>query len=148
MTDQNNAEVVYNQTGGIGECPEPKSVRECALIAARAAHDKKALNIVIQDVRELISVTDYFVIATASNSRQVNAIIDNIEEDVRRKGGMKPTHREGGAGGMWTLLDYGEFVVHVFQPEARDYYRLEELWNDAPTLDLSKEEGFEDLNEA
>ena len=145
MTDQNNAEVVYNQTGGIVECPEPKSVRECALIAARAAHDKKALNI---DVRELISVTDYFVIATASNSRQVNAIIDNIEEDVRRKGGMKPTHREGGAGGMWTLLDYGEFVVHVFQPEARDYYRLEELWNDAPTLDLSKEEGFEDLNEA
>ena len=143
MTDQNNTEVVYNQTGGIVECPEPKSVRECALIAARAA-----LNIVIQDVRELISVTDYFVIATASNSRQVNAIIDNIEEDVRRKGGMKPTHREGGAGGMWTLLDYGEFVVHVFQPEARDYYRLEELWNDAPTFDLSKEEGFEDLEEA
>ena len=85
------------------------------------------------------------MIATASNSRQVNAIVDNIEEEVRRKGGMKPTHREGGAEGMWTLLDYGEFVVHVFQPEARDYYRLEALWNDAPVLDLSQEEGFEEM---
>ena len=133
---QDMPEVVYNQTGGIVECPVPKSVRECAIIAAQAAHDKKAVDIVIQDVRELISVTDYFVIVTASNSRQVNAIVDNIEEEGRRKGGMKPTHREGGAGGAWTLLDYGEFVVHVFQPEARDYYRLEELWNDAPTLEL------------
>ena len=143
MTEMNDGEVVYNRTGGIVECPVPKSVRECAIIAARAAHDKKALDVMIQDVRELTSETD-FVIATASNSRQVNAIVDNIEDEVRRKGGMKPTHREGGAGGMWTLLDYGEFVVHVFQPEARDYYRLEELWNDAPTIDLSQEEGFEE----
>ena len=144
MTEEMN-EVVYNQTGGIVECPVPKSVRECVILAARAANDKKASDIMVQDVRELVSVTDYFVIATASNSRQVNAIVDNIEEDVRRKGGMKPTHREGGAEGMWTLLDYGEFVVHVFQPEARDYYRLEALWNDAPVLDLSQEEGFEEM---
>ena len=144
MTEEMN-EVVYNPTGGIVECPVPKSVRECAILAARAANDKKASDIMIQDVRELVSVTDYFVIATASNSRQVNAIVDNIEEEVRRKGGMKPTHREGGAEGMWTLLDYGEFVVHVFQEEARDYYRLEALWNDAPILDLSQEEGFEEM---
>lgn len=137
MTTQDNREVVYNQTGGIISCPEPKSARECAIIAAQAAYDKKALDIVVQDVQELVSVTDYFVIATASNSRQVNAIVDNIEDEVRCKGGMKPTHREGSAGGTWTLLDYGGFVVHVFQPEARDYYRLEELYNDAPTLDLS-----------
>lgn len=145
MTEYVNQEVVYNQTGGVVECPEPKPVRECVILAARAANDKKASDIMVQDVRELVSVTDYFVIATASNSRQVNAIVDNVEEEVRRKGGMKPMHREGGAEGMWTLLDYGEFVVHVFQPEARDYYRLEALWNDAPILDLSQEEGFEEL---
>lgn len=152
MTEETSVETagekpVYNQTGGIVECPVPKSIRECALIAARAALGKKASNITVQDVRELTSVADYFVIATASNSRQVNAIVDSIEEDVRRKGGMKPTHREGGAGGMWTLLDYSDFVVHVFQPEARNFYRLEELWNDAPVIDLSQEEGFEGLEE-
>ena len=138
-------EVVYNQTGGVVECPVPKSPRECALIAARAANEKKASDIMVQDVEELVSVTDFFVIATASNSRQVNAIVDAIEEEVRRKGGMKPIHREGGNDGMWTLLDYGSFVVHVFQPESRDYYRLEALWNDAPIIDLSKEDGFEEL---
>ena len=138
-------EVVYNQTGGIVECPVPKSPRECAILAARAANDKKATDIMIQDVRELVSVTDFFVIATASNSRQVNAIVDNIEEEVRRKGGVKPIHLEGGSDGLWTLLAYGTFVVHVFQPETRDYYRLEALWNDAPIIDLSQEEGFEEM---
>ena len=144
MTEELNEEVVYNQTGGVVECPVPKSVRECVLIAARAANEKKASDIMVQDVRELVSVTDYFVIVTASNSRQVNAIVDNIEEEVRRKGGMKPIRREG-TDGLWTLLDYGEFVVHVFQEETREYYRLEALWNDAPIIDLSQEEGFEEL---
>ena len=124
---------------------EQKTSRELAIIAAQAADEKKATDILVQDVAELVGETDFFVIVTASNSRQVNAIVDNIEEEVRRKGGMKPTHREGGAEGMWTLLDYGEFVVHVFQPEAHDYYRLEALWNDAPVLDLSQEEGFEEM---
>ena len=144
MTEELNEEVVYNQTGGVVECPVPKSVRECVLIAARAANEKKASDIMVQDVRELVSVTDYFVIVTASNSRQLNAIVDNIEEEVRRKGGMKPIRREG-TDGLWTLLDYGEFVVHVFQEETREYYRLEALWNDAPIIDLSQEEGFEEL---
>ena len=144
MTEELNEEVVYNQTGGVVECPVPKSVRECVLIAARAAIEKKASDIMVQDVRKLVSVTDYFVIVTASNSRQVNAIVDNIEEEVRRKGGMKPIRREG-TDGLWTLLDYGEFVVHVFQEETREYYRLEALWNDAPIIDLSQEEGFEEL---
>ena len=105
---------------------EALPARECALIAARAACSKKATDVMIQDVRELVSVTDYFVIATAANNRQVAAIIDAIEEAERKQGGVKPLHTEGTNDGVWALLDYGAFVVHVFQPEARDFYQLEE----------------------
>lgn len=80
----------------------------------------------------LSGVTDYFVIATAANSRQVDAIIDEIEDKLREEASIKPTHREMSADGSWSLLDYGNIVVHVFMPETREYYRLEALWNDAP----------------
>lgn len=106
--------------------------RECALIAAKAADEKKATDIMVQEVCDLIGVTDYFVIATAANSRQVDAIIDEIEDKLREDAGIKPTHREMSADGSWSLLDYGNIVVHVFMPETREYYRLEALWNDAP----------------
>ncbi len=121
------------------------TAKECALIAARAADEKKATDIMVQEVKDLISVTDYFVIATATNSRQVESIIDEIEEQERKIAGVKPLHREGTADGLWALLDYGEFVVHVFQPETREYYRLEALWNDAPIIDLAKEAGLVDV---
>ena len=128
-----------------GYVTESLSSRERALIAAKAADEKKATDIMVQEVRELISVTDYFVIATAANSRQVQAIIDEIEEKEREAAGVKPFHREGTTDGLWALLDYGDFVVHVFQPETRDYYRLEALWNDAPVIDLAQEPGFDAL---
>ena len=94
---------------------------------------------------ELVGETDFFVIVTASNSRQVNSIVDAIKEDLRDEGGVKPFHVEGTQDGSWSLLDYGQIVVHVFQPETREYYRLEELWNDAPVLDLAKEAGLCDV---
>ena len=119
--------------------------RACAIVAAQAADEKKATDIMVQEVRDLIGVTDYFVIATASNSRQVEAIIDEVEDELREKQGVKPTHREGSADGSWSLLDYGDIVVHVFQPETREYYRLEALWNDAPVVDLAKEAGLTDI---
>lgn len=119
--------------------------RRCALIAAHAADDKKATDIMVQEVRDLIGVTDYFVIVTAANSRQVDAIIDEIEDKLRTEAGIKPTHSEISRDGSWSLLDYGNIVVHVFQPETREYYRLEALWNDAPVIDLAAEEGFENL---
>ena len=121
-----------------------QGARECAIIAAKAADEKKATDIMVQQVDELIGVTDYFVIATARNDRQVAAIIDAIEEDLRVIGGVKPLHREDKER-TWQLLDYGNIVVHVFQPEARDYYRLEELWNDAPVMDLAAEAGLTDV---
>ena len=119
--------------------------RQCALCAARAADEKKATDILVQDVRELVSSTDYFVIVTAANSRQVEAIIDEIEEALREQMHIKPSHTEDSRDGSWSLLDYGDVVVHVFMPEAREYYRLEELWNDAPTIDLAAEAGLTDV---
>ena len=118
--------------------------KDYAIIAARAADEKKATDIVVQNVGEIISVTDYFVIVTAANSRQVNAIIEAIEEAERLQANIKPLHREETRDGSWELLDYGSVVVHVFQPETREYYRLEALWNDAPIMDLAAEAGITD----
>ena len=118
--------------------------REGALIAARAANEKKASDIVVQNVGALISVTDYFVTLTARNERQAQAIIEEVEDRLRGHD-LKVIHRELTPGGTWSLLDYGSFIVHVFQPEAREHYRLEALWEAAPVVDLNAEEGFEDL---
>lgn len=117
--------------------------KDYAIIAARAADEKKATDIVVQNVGDIISVTEYFVIVTAANNRQVNAIVDAIEEAERLQADIKPLHREETRDGSWELLDYGSVVVHVFQPETREYYRLEALWNDAPVMDLAEEAGIE-----
>lgn len=118
--------------------------RACALVAAQAADELKATDLLVQEVGKLMSSTEYFVIATARNNRQVEAIVDRVEEKLRKEKGIKPLHTEGVEDGTWALLDYGSFIVHVFQPEARDYYRLESLWNDAPIVDL-KEAGITDM---
>lgn len=104
-------------------------------IAAAAAAEKKATDIVALYVAETLVVTDYFIIATGANDRQVHAIADNIE-DALREAGAKPIGREGERELKWVLLDYGDFVVHVFQPDERGFYRLEKLWSDAPALEL------------
>ncbi|MEQ2956329.1 ribosome silencing factor [Slackia piriformis] len=109
------------------------------MIAARAADSKKATDILIQDVRELVGITDFFVIVTAQNNRQISAVLDAIEEVEIKEAGVKPFSVEGAQEGFWALQDYGDFVVHVFQPEGRDYYRLEEIWNDAPTIPFVSE---------
>lgn len=109
------------------------------MIAARAADSKKATDILIQDVRELVGITDFFVIVTAQNNRQISAVLDAIEEAEIKEAGVKPFSVEGAQEGFWALQDYGDFVVHVFQPEGRDHYRLEEIWNDAPTIPFASE---------
>ena len=110
--------------------------KELALVAAEAASDKKAEDIVALCVSELLVVTDYFVIATGRTNIQVKAIADEVEEQLRVRGAAKPIGREGASEAKWILLDYGDLVVHVFQPEERDFYRLEKLWGDAPRLEL------------
>lgn len=110
--------------------------REQALIAARAADEKKASDIVIQDVEKLLVITDYFVLATGQNVRQVLSIVEAVEEALTKEAHIKPISIEGVDEAAWVLLDYGDFIVHVFQPDVREYYRLETLWGDAPIVDV------------
>ena len=105
------------------------------LVAARAASDKLATHIMAFDVSEQLAITDAFVLASASNDRQVKAIVDEIE-DKARDAGRKPIRREGERDGRWVLIDYGDVVVHVQHEEERQFYALERLWRDCPVIDL------------
>ena len=105
-----------------------------ALAAARAGADKQGQRIAVLDVRELIVITDYFVIVSASSERQARTIAEEVERSLRGLG-VKPLRREGESDGIWILLDYVDVVVHVFREEERDFYDLERLWRDAPTVE-------------
>ena len=111
---------------------------EMAAIAARAAASKLADDVVVIDVSGQLVITDCFVIASASNERQVNAIVDEVEEKMRRAG-YKPARREGAREGRWTLLDYVDIVVHIQHQDERNFYALDRLWGDCPmvAVDLS-----------
>jgi len=117
-------------------------LKEAALRAAEVAWEKKGEDVVVVNVGELLVVVDYFVIATAVNDRQVRAIVDSVEDALREEAGIKPIGREGLDEGRWALLDYGDLVVHIFQPEARDFYRLDNLWGDAPITRLDPDLGL------
>jgi ribosome-associated protein len=107
--------------------------RELALVAAAAAADKKAHDIVVLDVSDQLIITDCFVIASAPNERQVGAIVDSVEEKLREVG-TKPVRREGAREGRWVLLDFVDVVVHVQHAEERSFYALERLWKDCPRV--------------
>lgn len=106
--------------------------------AARAAADKQAHDVVALDVSERLAITDAFVIASATSERQVNAVVDAIEESLAELG-EKPVRREGRSGGRWVLLDYITVIVHVQHQEDRVFYALERLWNDSPVIDITAE---------
>ena len=112
--------------------------RELVYAAARAASDKLATNIISFDVSEQLAITDAFVIASAGNERQVKSIVDEVEDKLREIG-AKPLRREGERDGRWVLIDYGEIVVHVQHEEERQFYALERLWRDCPTIALPAE---------
>jgi len=103
--------------------------------AARAAQDKKATDVAVLDVREVSSFTDYFLICSGQNLRQVKAIADAVEEALL-KAQEKPAHIEGYARADWVLLDYFDFIVHVFTPAMREFYALERLWGSAERIDV------------
>ena len=106
-----------------------------ARIAARAAADKLAEDVVVIDVSNQLVITDCFVIASGSNDRQVNAIVDEVE-DKMRQAGYKPARREGTREGRWTLLDYVDIVVHIQHQDERNFYALDRLWRDCPTIEV------------
>jgi len=117
--------------------PASERAVELALAAAQAAADKKADDIVIIDVADQLVITDAFLVASAPNERQVQAIVDAIEErllDLPEK--AKPVRREGERGGRWVLLDYVDLVVHVQHSEEREFYSLDRLWKDCPTIEF------------
>lgn len=111
---------------------------ELARVAAVAAADKLAANVVALDVSEQLAITDVFVIASAPSDRQVKAIVDAVEEKLLDLH-AKPVRREGHREGRWVLLDFGEVVVHVQHEEERAFYALERLWRDCPVVELPAE---------
>ncbi len=110
-------------------------VSRWSIIAARAADDKQGRATLVIDVGDVLAITDQFVITSASNTRQVATIAQEIEERISVEGGPKPLRIEGLDDVHWVLLDYGSFVVHVFLEETRSYYELERLWADVPRLE-------------
>ena len=108
-------------------------VRELAFCAAREAVERRAQDVVVLDLRGLTSATDYFVLASGESDVQVQAIAERIEERLRQEKDVRPWHVEGLQNMRWVLLDYVDFVVHVFHREARSFYELERLWADAPS---------------
>ena len=105
-----------------------------ARAAARAADDKGATAVMVLQVGPVLGICEFFVLASAANDRQVKAVVDAVQERIRDEVGEKPRSVEGADGRRWVLIDYGDVVVHVFHAEEREYYRIERLYADAPTL--------------
>ncbi len=114
---------------------EPK---DTAFEIAHVLDEKKACDIVIADVSEVADICDFFVIATAPNKRLVDSLVDDVDEHMAALG-VSHGDIEGREECTWALMDYGPVVVHIFQPEAREYYRLERLWNRARFYDVDEE---------
>lgn len=110
------------------------SIESRVRLAVAAALDKKAFDLNVLSVGDLTSIADFFILASASNERQAAAIADSVQETLREKMKVKPLLVEGATPGRWVLLDYGDFIFHIFTEETRRFYGLERLWGDAPNM--------------
>ncbi len=119
----------------LAEAADPEVVLDAVKAAARAADDKKAEAVVVLDVGEVLSITGWFVIASGANARQVKTIAEEVEARLKAEVDLAPLRIEGLDANRWVLLDYGDFVVHVFLEEEREYYQLERLWSDVPVVE-------------
>ena len=117
------------------------SPEELTRAIAAIASDKKAIDIVALDLRAVAGYTDFFLICSGNTDRQTKAIHDAIHEELKKGHGILPRRVEGLGQARWVLMDYLDCVVHVFTPDMRDYYRLEQLWGDVPRLELDLDEG-------
>ena len=121
--------------GKIGDdSPLPDEVHR----AVELSQERKAHQVTVLDLRDISTATYYFVIASGNSDVQVKAIADHVIEELKKEG-LRPQHVEGLSGGRWVLLDYIDFVVHVFHPQARAFYQLENLWGDAPRWEASED---------
>jgi ribosome-associated protein len=134
--------IIRKQSDDLHGGPPPQETAEVSeatwLSAVRAAQSKKALDIVVLDLREITSLTDHFIICTGTNVRQNQAIADEIHLQVKQRGEL-PISREGYDNAEWILLDYGDFIVHIFLEKTRTFYDLERLWRHAKKVDLPPE---------
>ncbi|QNN81705.1 ribosome silencing factor [Brachybacterium sp. Z12] len=118
----------------------PEESLDLSRVAAQAAVDKFAQEVIGLDVSELVVITDVFLVCSGDSERQVSAIVDGIEEVLLTERRRKPLRREGERDARWVLLDYGDIVVHVQHAEDRAFYALERLWRDAPVIDLQTDQ--------
>ena len=118
--------------------PKISAALQLAQVAARAADEKQGSKIVVLNVGEVLAITELFVVATASNSRQVGAIQSEVSHKVREVLGRSPLRSEGTVEQQWVLIDYGDVVVHIFAQEARDFYEIERLYFDAQQMPWSQ----------
>jgi ribosome-associated protein len=112
---------------------------DAVLTAAAASASKKAQDIIILDVSARLVITDHFLICSGNTDRQVRTIAEEVERQMREQMGRKPMRREGLPDASWVVLDYIDFVVHVFRKEEREYYELERLWSDVPVVPVHDE---------
>lgn len=108
-----------------------------AVDVADAADDRKATDLVVLEVADVLAVVDLFLLATATSDRQLKAVAESIEERARERHGRRPQRREGRADSGWLILDFGDVVCHLFSSEQRDFYSLERLWADVPRIDVA-----------
>ena len=109
---------------------------ETVKLALHSAGEKKAFKTIALDLREVASFTEFFIITSGANQRQVQAIADEIDEQLNKQLKTKPVRTEGYASAEWVLMDYGDFIVHIFEQKARDFYDLERLWRDAGRVEI------------
>lgn len=121
----------------IAETPTPFAELDAEVrLAIECAAEKKAFDLVALDLRGVASFTEFFIIASGSNQRQVQAIADEINEQLKKQLGTRPVRIEGYNSADWVLLDYGDFVVHIFNKESREFYDLARLWRDARRVEI------------
>jgi ribosome-associated protein len=115
--------------------------------AIELGQERKARDVLLLDLRPVSDATDFFLILNGTSDMHVRSIAEHITEELRKEG-FRPDHIEGLRGGRWVLLDYIDFVIHVFHPTAREFYQLERLWGDAPAYSLSDDAGDENEDSA
>lgn len=130
------ATLTRNRTPQTSTTPLPDS-RERACIAARSAAENKARDVLVLDLRGITPITDFLVITTGASRRQMHAIAEDVDAELNKVGDRR-RGIEGYEASRWIVQDYGDVIVHVFDPAAREYYRLEELWADAPRIDWER----------
>ena len=123
---------------------------ECRIFVKKAVdalNEKKAIDVHVIDIGGISSLADYFIIAGASNKNQIEALMDNVEE-VLEKDGLTPKHIEGRGSEEWILLDYIDFVIHIFSAESREFYDIERIWSDGISVDMSEDGASENAENA